>query len=254
MSAKVGLTDPQAIRGRTVRRRLSEDVADQITNFLVERRLEPGDRLPTEPELVEQFDVSRTVVREAGRLLVERGLVDIRPGRGMVVAAFDGTSISRQWQVMLAREQGTFRHLMEMRLALEVSMTGLAAERRTEADLAGIRETLVAFRSAGTDQRAALDADLAFHAAVAVAAHNPFFRHVIDPINDYLRQVYEPSLGYSSARDHTANEHERIAQCIEEGNPIGAREAAAHHLGRVTGHAEELVEKPVADAVQREAP
>ncbi len=241
MTAKTARPAGGPIRGRTLRRRLSEDVAERITSYVVSQHLEPGDRLPTEPELVDLYDVSRTVVREAGRLLVERGLVDIRPGRGMVVAAFDGTSISRQWQIMLAREQGSFHQLMEMRLALEVSMTGLAAARRIDADLSAIRASLEAFASAGNDHRASLDADLEFHSAVAVAAHNPFFRHVIDPINDYLRQAYQPSLGYESARDQTATEHERIAMAITEADVDGASAAARHHLTRVASHAGRLV-------------
>lgn len=236
--------------GPTVRRRLSEDVADQITRFLVEEDLQPGDRLPTEPALVDLYDVSRTVVREASRLLVERGLVDIRPGRGMVVTPFDGTSISRQWQVMLVREQGSFRQLMEMRLALEVSMSGFAAERRTDEDLASIRTSLLEFRAAGESNQAALNADLAFHAAVAAAAHNPFFRQVINPINDYLRQTYEPSLGYESARNETMTEHEQIAQAIAAGDVESTRRAAQHHLNRVLFDSERLVAGDSADEVK----
>lgn len=223
------------------RRRLSEDVAEQITAYLIEERLKPGDRLPTEPELVELYDVSRTVVREAGRLLVERGLVDIRPGRGMVVAPFDGTSISRQWQLMLVREQGTFAHLMEMRLALEVGMTELAAERRTDLDIDAITRSVEDFLVAGDNHLKALEADLDFHASVAVAAHNPFFLHVINPINTYLRQVYRPSLGYEEARAQTLAEHRAIAEAIAAGDVQGAGAAARAHLERIGRDAEELV-------------
>lgn len=218
---------------RSARRRLSEEIADQITSHLVAERLRPGDRLPTEPELVDLYDVSRTVVREASRLLVERGLVDIRPGRGMVVAPFDGASITRQWKLMLAREQGSFEQLMELRLALEVAVAGFAAERRSDAELERIRAALEQFSSPDTSHQAAIDADLEFHTAVADAAHNPFFGHVVSPVNDHLRLAYRPSRGYDTARDKTIAEHRAIAAAIEAKDVEGARNAAHAHLDRI---------------------
>src|SRR5882757_8773583 len=107
------------------RHRLSEDVAEAIKNGLIADGLRTGDR-------------------EAGRILVERGLVDIRPGRGMVVAEFDGTSLARQYRLLLELKRGSFRQLMEMRLALEVGMTEHAAARHTDADDRRIRASLAA--------------------------------------------------------------------------------------------------------------
>lgn len=226
---------------RAKRLRLSEHVADEIKNLLIAEGLQPGDRLPTEPELVEMYDVSRTVIREAGRLLVERGLVDIRPGRGMVVAAFDGKNISRQYELMLEVKQGTFEHLMEMRLVLEVGMTEYAALRRTPADLEQIHDALDSFDESETEHASALEADLAFHESIAVASRNPFFIHVVNPINDYLRRAYRSSLGYEAARSDTLAEHTRIAEAIESRDPTSARRAAREHLERIAADSGKLV-------------
>ncbi|UOY03353.1 FadR/GntR family transcriptional regulator [Blastococcus sp. PRF04-17] len=223
------------------RQRLSEDVAEQITRYVIAHGLQPGDRLPTEPELVEQYEVSRTVVREAGRLLVERGLVDIRPGRGMVVADFDGSSIARQYGLLLELKQGSFRQLMEMRLVLEVGVAEYAAQRRTSKDLERIQAALDSF--ATTDEHdSSLEADLEFHTAIAHASHNPFFSHVVVPVNDYLRRAYQPSLGYEAARPQTLAEHEQIAQAIDSGDAARAGELMRRHLGRILAGSEELVQ------------
>lgn len=222
------------------RHRLSEDVAESIKDGLVRDGLRAGDRLPTEPELARLYDVSRTVVREAGRILVERGLVDIRPGRGMVVAEFDGTSLARQYRLLLELKHGSFRQLMEMRLALEVGMAEHAATRHTTDDDRRIRAALAAFAVAGDDQPAALEADLEFHAAVAAAAHNPFFGHAVNPINDYLRQTYRASLGYLAAREHTRTEHTAIAEAIFAGDREAAGRAARRHLERILDAADDL--------------
>lgn len=215
------------------RHRLSEDVAEAIKNQLIADGLKPGDRLPTEPELVEYYDVSRTVIREAGRILVERGLVDIRPGRGMVVADFDGTSISRQYELMLELMQGSFRHLMEMRLALEIGMTEHAAARHTPADARRIRMAIESFAASGDSHESALESDLEFHTAIAFASHNPFFIHIINPVNDYLRKAYNSSLGYEAARIQTLAEHTAIAEAIFSSDTNKAGSLARRHLTRI---------------------
>jgi GntR family transcriptional repressor for pyruvate dehydrogenase complex len=243
----------QADRAFTVvpakRQRMSEDVAEQITRYLIAEDLEPGNRLPTEPELVDLYGVSRTVVREAGRLLVERGLVDIRPGRGMVVADFDGSSLARQYGLLLELKQGSFRQLMEMRLVLEVGVAEYAARRRTSEDLARMRAALDLFASSRQNHTASLEADLAFHTAIAHASHNPFFSHVVVPVNDYLRRAYRSSLGYESARPRTLHEHEEIARAIADSDPDRAADQMKSHLARILAGSDELVGDPDAQSV-----
>lgn len=226
---------------RPPQRRLSEQIANAIQDELIKTRREPGDQLPTEPELAAQYDVSRTVIREAGRLLVERGLVDIRPGRGMVVAAFDGGTIARQYELMLEMAQASFEHLIEMRLVLEVGLTEFAAMRRTETDLAAIKAALQAFADPGVSHDEAVEFDLDFHAAVAVAAHNPFFTSVVNPINDFLRSKYQPSLGYDEARARTLAEHSAIAEAIQAGDAAQAGAMARRHLMRILATRSDLV-------------
>lgn len=226
---------------RPTRTTLSEQVASAIQDDLITSRRKPGEQLPTEPELATQYDVSRTVIREAGRLLVERGLVDIRPGRGMVVAEFDGATISRQFSLMLELERATFEDLIELRMSIEVSMAEHAAKRRTEADLAAITATLQEFAAPGIGQQQAVERDLDFHAAVADAAHNPFFLAVANPINDYLRNTYRPSSGYAGARSRTLAEHTAIADAIRDQDPERAGEMARRHLARIMETGQELV-------------
>lgn len=246
---------PTKSAGRAARptpRRLSEQVATAIQDELIKSRRRPGDQLPTEPELAAKYDVSRTVIREAGRLLVERGLVDIRPGRGMVVAAFDGANMARQYGLMLEMEHAQFEDLIEMRLVLEVSMTEFAARRRTESDLAAIDAKLRAFAEPGLQQDQALEFDLDFHAAIAEAAHNPFFRSIVNPINDYLRSKYRPSLGYGPARERTLREHTAIAQAVRAGDAEAAGEMSRQHLLRILQMHQELVQADTAETGRAE--
>jgi DNA-binding FadR family transcriptional regulator len=226
---------------RPIRGRLSEQVAEAIVRQVVSDELKPGDRLPTEPELVEQYDVSRTVIREASRILVERGLVEIRPRTGMVVAAFDGTGFARQFELLLQMKRGSFRDLMEMRLALEVGMIEHAATRHTAEDRHDIEQALQSFEAYMTDHVAALEADLEFHVALARASHNPFFTHIVNPINDYLRSAYRSSLGYDASTEKTLREHVEIAEAVFARDTKAAGAHARQHLSRVLAETDTLL-------------
>lgn len=242
MQDRLRTTDSRVAQGPD-RRLLSEQVADSILRSIIDNGFEPGEKMPTEPELSEQYGVSRTVIREAGRILVSRGVVDIRPRRGMVVSEYSGKSLSRQVGLMLSVGRGSFKQLMEMRLSLEVQMTEFAALRRSDDESADIIRFAHLIGEPGLTFDQTIRADLAFHSAVAKASANPFFEHVINPINDYLRESYSDSLGYESERGNTHGEHLRIAEAVRAGDPVEARLAAYDHLTRVSDAAEQLVTK-----------
>lgn len=225
------------------RQRLPEALADALQQEILGERLAPGDRLPTEAELAERFDVSRTVVREAARLLVQRGLVTVKPGRGMTVAEFDGRFIAEQYALLLRLSSGTFEQLLELRLVLEVEMAALAAERRTPEQLAAMRETIRRGHEARDSRLEFLAADLDFHELVAQASGNPFFLLVVGPINGFLRDTYSQGPGYPAAASHTLKEHQEMADAIEAGDPARARRATEKHLRRIVESRNSLVPK-----------
>lgn len=222
------------------RRRLSEHVGDQLQAEIIGAGLAPGDRMPTEAELAERFDVSRTVVREAVRLLVQRGLVDVRPGRGMVVGEFNGQSMVDQYDLMLQISGGTFAQLMDMRMVLEVEIAALAANARTDQDVEAMQQAIDLASAHCDDREICLGADLAFHRAVAQASSNPFFTLVIRPVNDFLRRAYAQAFGYLANQKYTIEEHQAICDAIAAHDPEGARGATQRHLERIMRQSAEL--------------
>ncbi len=216
------------------KQRLSDVVAQTLQDEILS--LAVGDRLPTEAELAERFEVSRTVVREATRLLVQRGLVTVSPGRGMAVAAVDGSVIAEQYGLLLRLSEGSFEQLMELRLVLELEMAALAAARRTDDHLAELTRLNERLKAADPSTSEFLDADLAFHEQIAQASGNPFFLLVMRPVNDYLSDSYSAGAGYPSEAGHTVQEHLEIAQAIAAGDPARARFAAENHLRRIVRH------------------
>ncbi len=213
------------------KQRLSDAVAEALQNDII--GMPVGERLPTEAELCERFDVSRTVIREATRVLVQRGLVAVKPGRGMTVAEVDGSVIAEQYGLLLRLSEGSFEQLMELRLVLELEMAALAAARRSDTHLAELVVLNERLRVADPSSAEFLDTDLAFHEKIAEASGNPFFPLVIRPINDFLSDSYHAGTGYPSEAGHTVAEHLEIAYAIQLGDPARARFAAESHLRRI---------------------
>jgi DNA-binding FadR family transcriptional regulator len=221
--------------------RLPEVVAEHLQRDLLDQGLRPGDRLPTEPELAERYGVSRTVVREAGRILDQRGLVDIRPGRGMIVAQPDGSAVARHYALLLTMNAATFDQLMETRLTIEPEVAALAARHRSEDDLTGIGRSIALAQRHPGDYRICLDEDLRFHELVTRASKNPFFSWFMDPINSCLRESYKDERKYLASLPRTFAEHRAIFEAISAGHPGRAREAARRHLDRVVAQREALL-------------
>ena len=215
------------------KKRLPEVIADRLQQEILESRLEPAHRLPTEVVLAERYAVSRTVIREAARLLVQRGLVTVAPGRGMVVAAFDGRFIAEQFAFWMQASNGSFDQLLQLRLAVDVQMATLAADRHAVDLIERMQETITRGESVLDDRVAFLDTDLGFHELLAEASGNPFFDLVSRPINTFLRGHYQHQAAYPSDARRTLEEHREILRSVAQRDTLGARLAMEEHLRRL---------------------
>jgi GntR family transcriptional regulator, transcriptional repressor for pyruvate dehydrogenase complex len=212
--------------------RLSDKVANMMLETILSRRLEVGDRLPSERELGEQFGVSRTVVREAVRALVAKGVIEVRSGSGLRVAAVDAESVRESMSLFLRGGEIDFEKVHEVRSLLEGHLAGLAAERATDLDIAELRsihERMV--REAGDLEAASRD-DLAFHRRVALSTHNELFLVLMDSIGGSLLDIRRANLG-SGSMPMTLSQHEAILAAIEARRPDPARAAMIDHLEAV---------------------
>lgn len=217
-------------------------VADELEDLLMQGRFAVGAQMLTEKEIAAQYGVSRQVVREAARLLEDRGLVEIRPGRGMTVLAPDVGTIVQRFGMLLRRGEATFASLMELRQITEGDMAALAARNRTEHDLTRMRAAIADASDHRDDFSRCMDADMAFHAAVAQATQNPFVLVFVEPINLVLRDLYRRPAGYLATQDDTIAEHAAITQAIAARDEAAARAATSAHLHRVLADAPTLVE------------
>lgn len=208
---------------------LAERVGESILKRIVEGELKPGDKLPSERELGEQFGVSRTVVREAVRSLTGRGVVAVRAGSGLRVAAIDPAAVSESLALLLRSDREfDYQYVHEVRVMLEVETAGVAAARANETDIEALRRAAEAMEHARSSEQAAL-CDLDFHRAIARATRNPFYLVLHDAIGDALIAVRRENHA-SGGRDDAVEAHRKIAACISAHDRLAAEAAMRNHL------------------------
>jgi GntR family transcriptional repressor for pyruvate dehydrogenase complex len=149
--------------------RLSDQVAKQLAAEIQQGRLLPGDKLPTEARLVTQFEVSRTVVREAVSRLKSLGLVDSRQGSGVFVSQ-KLSFAPLNFEARHAASQEAVVQMVEVRRALEAEVAALAAQRRNAADIRAIAQAVQALNEAVQAGGNGVAEDVKFHRAIAEAA------------------------------------------------------------------------------------
>lgn len=219
---------------------LYKQVADRIQDLIVSESLHPGDKLPSERDLAEKMGVSRTVVREAIRVLGVRGLVETKSGCGTYVRALESRDISAPMELFfkLKLSPTPFRDVYEVRRMIEVEAAGLAAERGTCADYELMQKTIDELESRARDPDQFVQLDLEFHLALAAATHNAFFEMLLRPITDLWRTVIRMSYQIPGAVQDAVSYHANVLEQVKRRDPISARQAMLEHIR----HSQDMVE------------
>ncbi|MEV0314570.1 FadR/GntR family transcriptional regulator [Nonomuraea fuscirosea] len=212
-----------------------EVAAEQVLELIVELGLRPGDRMPTENELARRLGTSRTVVREAVKILSALGRVRAQKGRGLYVADDEGMFGSgRRASFFLPTDLDHVYMLFEFRQAQEMETSRLAARRATPAELRAIEEAAALCRRGFETGREDLfnEGDDAFHTAVATASHNMFLQVAVGEARRLQAQSsligLRGSVGGHAAK--AVEEHDAIHRAIRAGDPEAAAQAAATHI------------------------
>ncbi|MBW1738785.1 MAG: FadR family transcriptional regulator [Deltaproteobacteria bacterium] len=212
------------------RPRLYEEVSEILEEAILSRRFRPGDPLPSEAELGEQFGVSRTVVREAIRLLQSRGFLEIRRGKngGAFVLELNPGIISDNLSVLIRAGYVEPEHLTQARIYLEPEVMRLAAINSSEADLDRIEELLQEYdETADNEKRITLNC--AFHRRIGKSCGNPFFSILMESIMDFTERFVK-TINPMHRVVHRQGEHREIFEAILNRDPEKASRLAQKHL------------------------
>jgi GntR family transcriptional regulator, transcriptional repressor for pyruvate dehydrogenase complex len=212
---------------------LSSQVADQLQQLIVEGQIKPGERLPTERELGQTFQVSRTVIREAIRAMEARGLVESKTGSGTYVRAINGEDVSNSLGMYISTHQGqvfSLESLMEVRRVLEIQMAALAAQRASEQDIRSLEATLDHMCQSRGEASAFSRWDLNFHLQLAQASGNPLFGILIEPLTEAFLQLIWTGSTSPGAAEEACDFHRAILEKVKAKDAQGAAESMRAHL------------------------
>jgi DNA-binding FadR family transcriptional regulator len=208
---------------------------DQIAAMLGTEILQgihrPGVNMPPEAELIERFQVSRTVLREVMKTLTAKGFVAAKTRVGTRVLDpvnwnyFDADVLA--WRVRMGLDDEFRLALTEVRRAIEPVAAGLAARRRTSADIVALRGHVALMGKSGHTRQSFAEADLAFHLTIGAACGNPLIRSVAGVIEAALVASFSQSSPVDDSSDHenTVNTHAAIVDAIEARNEQAAATA-----------------------------
>jgi DNA-binding FadR family transcriptional regulator len=236
---------------RLRRETLSEQVATRILEHIRTHPLHPGTLLPSEARLGEEYGVSRQVVREALRSLQGRGVLTVLNGRGAMVRPLDGATLSFTFSRAIQIDTHSLVELMEVRLGLEVQCATLAAQRRTDQDVAELTRIAAAMRVHLYDELTYADLDLAFHLAIARAGGNAMLYHLVDSIREAARDAIQLGLHWDRSAErleHMQSGHEAILRAVRQQTVTSAGRLMAQHLGGAVHYFAGIGQTPPAPA------
>ena len=211
----------------------ADAVVTQVLELIKQGRLRPGDKLPSEPELVRMLNVGRSSIREAKQILATRKLIETRAGQGSFVRRVRSDEVMDGDILYLLLADETLSDLQETREVLEIDLVGFAAERATAADLDAIAATLDDSRAAIPDRQSVFEAGLAFHRSLIDAAHNQVVVTIYRTIQALLETYQRPI--YTERHDPEADlrEHTAIYHAVKAGDAQRARLLMREHLAGV---------------------
>jgi GntR family transcriptional repressor for pyruvate dehydrogenase complex len=216
------------------RRNLSDAVTDTMLGWLREGRYTVGSRLPTERELMDQFEVGRNTIREAVQALATLGAVEVRPGRGMTVLSTNPSNVLDLDVVAALLDGTTLDDLYEFRLTLETDVAYKAAARADDDDIATAEKALARYEEALNAKQPVYQADIDFHRTLAIATRNPIYVRIHDALSDLIINARKATDQVPAATQRAMHEHRAILKAIADHDADEARRLMAIHINSAT--------------------
>lgn len=225
-----------------------QDVVEQIQEAIIAGTLRPGSQLPAERELKIQFGISRGTLREALRVLEQKGLIEIRTGvaGGSIIREANSEQLSENLGLLIRNRTVSLRDLAEFREGIEGGVAALAAQRANDQDLATLKGLLAEAEGFLKEGRKGWDAfirtDEKIHMALARISANQLFIGVLESVYLNIHTYYENylPLGKKILQENFDDLRDIIA-AVSEGNGERARELALGHVGRFSAHMEKKI-------------
>jgi GntR family transcriptional repressor for pyruvate dehydrogenase complex len=226
-----------------VRTTLTASAFEKLISHVVTGEWKAGDRIPPERELCQQLGIARTSLREALKAMELMGMLDSRVGYGTFVCPRSEFLSRPLLWAFTGTDHAELRDIMEARGFLERDLAGLAAERGSPEELDRIGGTVHSMKESVARGESIFEADLAFHLAIAEAAHNEVLRNAVQLLRNLMRQWILLKLMIPAVPNKVLKQHEAIFKAIRARDAQGARDAMWGHLEATIHLVEGLVQK-----------
>lgn len=208
---------------------LSEKVANNIKQLIIDQELQPGDKLPNEIELATRLNVSRSTIREAIKTLVSMNILEIHRGKGTYVCEKPGMAAD-PLGVSLINKKDLQLYLFETRLIFEPGIAAVAAKRASGKNIKLLREAFEAMKEDILAGRDHTEADMKFHNIIAFSTQNPIMQRIVPIINDSILEGYQETKDIPESGEKVIAYHEKILLAIERKNPQDAEQNMREHI------------------------
>ncbi len=226
--------------------RIYQDVVAQIQGAILDGRLKSGDMLPPEMKLKDLFETSRGTIREALRVLEQKGLIDIKigVGGGAVIKSVGTDKIVESLGLLIQTRKVTYDHLAEFREGVEGIVAALAAERAKKADIERLNKIVdcagEVLHAESLDSSAFVRLDIDLHITLAKIAGNPIYLANLRMVHERILNAFEQfSLSRKPVLEENYQDLCRIVEAIEKGNAEEARALAQNHVRRFNHYMKE---------------
>ncbi len=224
-------------------KKVSDKVFEQVKELIITGKLQPGDRLPSERELTNLFEVSRSSVREAILKLECLGFVVQKHGEGTFIKSFTEAPMVNYVEAFVGRED-FLSDLMEIRNVLETWAASRAAEQASKGEIREMAKVVARMKKAREKGVIGHELNLDLHCRISSSTHNTFLIHMMDSISGWIEKVTD-KVFYSTlyedleTYDTLIRQHAHIVEAIEGGDAAAASEAMGEHLSYARKKADE---------------
>lgn len=210
---------------------VNERLSDKVVNVIMEQiqsgHLKPGDKLPSEPELANELQVSRGILREALTILQARNIIYRKPKEGTFIQATPAELLTDHWNISL--KEATYLDLLEVRECLEISIVEHAIDNITDEQIDELYELIKAEPAPEQPH----SADYYFHYRLAELSKNVIFASFINTYYDIINEITSLTAKRFSRRENIFEEHLSIVNAIQARDKEAAKECVIHHLRQV---------------------
>lgn len=208
---------------------LSEKVANNIKNLIIDHELQPGDKLDNEIKLAKILNVSRSTVREAIKILVSKNILEIKRGKGTFVCKNPGVATD-PLGVTFMNKKDLLLYLFETRLIIEPEIAVLAAQRATEKDIKDLEQAFMKMQKDILEGRDHTETDLDFHNIIANSSQNPIIKRIVPIINDSIREGYLETKDIPKSGEKVIGYHKNVLEAIKKRDTNAVKKHMREHI------------------------